>query len=541
MIKEVYGNIVNVERGEIFSGKILIENGVISRISKISRNFKEYIIPGFLDSHIHIESSMLMPSEFARIASIHGTIGVLADPHEIANVLGIKGIYYLIDNASKVPFKFFFGAPSCVPASPFESSGSKVGLKELEELLGKRDIKFLAEVMNYPGVVEGEEEILKKIEIAKRYRKPIDGHAPGLTGRRLRKYISAGISTDHECFTIEEAKEKIKLGMKIQIREGSAAKNFDTLYPLLEDYWKNCMFCSDDKHPDDLIKGHINLLVKKAVRNGIDVFKVLKVACKNPIDHYNLEIGLLEEKDPADFIIVDNLKNFNIISTYINGIEVARKGKSFIKRVKPIIKNKFVTKVKKEEDFHLKCKGKMINVIVAIDGEIITEREKVQAKIINNLIESDKERDVLKITVVNRYANTKPSVAFIKGFGLKKGAIASSISHDSHNIVCVGVDNRDICRAVNTIIRNKGGICAVYKDKKIFLHLPIAGIISNSKYTLVARKYRELNKMARIFSCKLKAPFMTLSFMGLTVIPKLKLSDKGLFDSENFKFINVCE
>ncbi len=541
MSKELSGNIVDLLNQKIFSGTIKINNGIISEIIKNNRDFKNYIIPGFIDAHIHIESSMLTPSEFARVAVIHGTVAVVADPHEIANVLGMQGIYYMIKNASKVSFKFFFGAPSCVPASIFETSGGLITKKDIETLLRDNHIKFLAEMMNYPGVIHKDNEIIKKIDIAKKYSKPVDGHAPGLSGIDLKKYVASGISTDHECSSIEEAIEKINLGMKILLREGSAAKNFDDLKSLLEKNWQSCMFCSDDKHPDDLVKGHINLMVKNAIENKIDPMKVFIAATLNPIKHYNLDVGLLRVGDPADFLIIDSLDKLNVISTFINGSEVARAGKTLINRIKSKKINNFNIQKLMPIDFALSPTAEKMNVIVAIDGQIYTEKIKEKSKIKNGYIISDLDKDILKITVVNRYKKSKPVVAFVKNFGLKDGAIASSVAHDSHNIIAVGVTDEYICKAVNLIVKNKGGISIVGKNHAVVLALPIAGIMSDNSYDQVANIYTEINNQANALGSKLKAPFMTLSFMALPVIPCLKITDKGLFDSENFKFIDLFE
>ena len=537
----ISGNIVDLENQEIFSGTVNVKGGRITHIKRENTEYDRYIIPGFVDSHIHIESSMLVPSEFARIAVVHGTVGVVSDPHEIANVLGVSGIDYMIENSKKSPMKFFFGVPSCVPASPFENTGYSLNSEDVVKLLGRKDLYFLAEVMNYPGVINHDPEVMSKIKAAKEYGKPVDGHAPGLTGEKLKKYIEAGISTDHECFTIKEAKEKIRNGMKILIREGSAAHNFDDLLPLLEENYKSCMLCSDDKHPDDLIKGHINLLVKKAINSGINPIKVLTAASYNPVVHYNLNVGLLREGDPADFLVVNNLDDLMILKTVINGMEVATEGVSNIEYIAPDIINNFNTTLKKPKDFSLKCEKDFINVIVAVDGQLITEKISVEPRIVDGFAVSDVDRDILKIVVVNRYKNTNTAVGFIKNFGLKSGAIASSVAHDSHNIICVGVSDDDICNAVNLIIKNKGGICVVNNDEMMALPLPIAGIISNQSYDWVADRYVELNEKVKELGTSLKAPFMTLSFMGLTVIPKIKLSDMGLFDSERFRFIDVCE
>lgn len=536
----VSGNIVDVLNSEIYPGTLEIEDGKIVRIKKEEKEYENYILPGFVDSHVHIESSMLTPSEFARVSVTHGTVAVVADPHEIANVLGIEGIKYMIKDSEKVPMKFFFGIPSCVPATPFESSGAVLNSKKIENLMEREDIRYLGEMMNFPGVINKDSEVLKKIEIAKKYNKPVDGHAPGLKGENLKTYIEVGISTDHECSSREEALEKIEKGMKIQIREGSAAKNFEELVPLIKKNYKNCMFCSDDKHLDELIKGHINKLVKRALDKGIDLFKVLKVACVNPIFHYGLNVGLLQENDDADFIIVDNLKNFNILETYIRGKKVSERGNSLIDRKKPEIVNNFNIRKKKPEEFSVNSGGNRIKVMGALGTLLNTEKLIKKPKVINNEVVSDVEKDILKVAVVNRYKDFPSTVGFIKGFGLKEGAIASSVAHDSHNIVAVGVDNEKICRAVNLVIENKGGLSVVGKDEKV-LPLPIAGLISDESYDKVAEKYLELNRETKELGCELKAPFMILSFMALPVIPKLKITDKGLFDVEKFEFVDLFE
>ena len=538
-IKTVSGNIVDVLNSRIYSGQLKISQGRIVDIASDNRKYKTYLIPGLVDAHIHIESSMLPPSEFARIAVTKGTVATVSDPHEIANILGEAGVSYMIADAKTVPIKFYFGAPSCVPATPFETAGASLGPEEVEELLRRDEIKYLAEVMNFPGVINDDPKIIKKIENAKRYSKPIDGHAPGLRGKDLKKYVSLGISTDHECFTREEALEKIRTGMKIQIREGSAAKNFEELIPIAEKDYESCMFCSDDKHPDDLIEGHINELVKRALNYGLDIMKVLRIASVNPILHYGLDVGLLRVGDYADFLEIDNFSDFTILKTYINGEVVAEKGRSLMSKRPSKLVNNFKTNKKSISDFALPYKNGKINVIEAIDGQLITNRLVEPPKKVSGYVESDIERDILKIVVVNRYQDARVAIGFIKNFGLKKGAIASSVAHDSHNIISVGVDDETICRAVNLIIENKGGICAVAGDKKIVLPLPIAGIMSNEDYDQVARKYIELDKMAKSLGSPLSAPFMTLSFMALPVIPKLKLSDRGLFDGEQFKFIDV--
>ena len=535
----VKGNIVDILNKRIFKGEVCIENGRISAIKEVNHKVENYILPGFVDAHIHIESSMVVPSEFAKIALIHGTVATVSDPHEIANVLGVKGVDFMIENGKKVPLKFNFGAPSCVPATSFESAGAFINADDIQKMMANPDIKYLAEMMNYPGVLFDDKEVLQKIEHAKNNNKPIDGHAPGLRGDDVSKYIAAGISTDHECFTYEEALEKLQKGMKILIREGSAAKNFEALIDLLPEHYKNMMFCSDDKHPDDLLIGHINQLCERAVAKGIDVFKVLQVACVNPVHHYNLEVGLLQVGDEADFIVINNLEKFRVLETYIQGELVAKNGKSFVKSVPFEILNNFESEKKKVTDFEFLSSTDKIRVIEALDGELVTNEILANALVADGKIVSNVEDDILKMTVVNRYQNTKPSIAFIKNFGIKNGAIASSVGHDSHNIIAIGTSDELICSAVNLLIQHKGGICALNDTIEKIVALPVAGIMSDQPAEIIGNAYAELDAMAKEMGSSLSAPFMTLSFMALLVIPSLKLSDQGLFDGNSFKFTSL--
>jgi len=535
----VKGNIVDILNKRIFKGEVVIENGHISAIREVNHSEVNFILPGFVDAHIHIESSMLVPSEFAKIAVVYGTVATVSDPHEIANVLGVKGVDFMIENGKKVPLKFNFGAPSCVPATSFESAGAIIDADDIKLMMENPDIKYLAEMMNYPGVLFDDEEVLKKIQHSKNNNKPIDGHAPGLRGDDVTKYIAAGISTDHECFTFDEALEKLQKGMKVLIREGSAAKNFEALIALLPEYFENMMFCSDDKHPDDLLLGHINQLCERAVAKGIDVFKVLQAACVNPVKHYNLEVGLLQKGDAADFILVDNLKNFNVLETYINGELVAKNGKSFVKSVPFEILNNFNTDKKKVADFRFESSANKIRVIEALDGELVTNQIEAASLIVDGNLVSNTATDVLKMTVVNRYKNEAPAIAFIKNFGIKEGAIASSVGHDSHNIIAIGVSDEAICKAVNLIIENRGGICAVNNLEEKIVSLPVAGIMSNLSAEEIGKAYAALDAMAKKMGSKLRAPYMSLSFMALLVIPSLKLSDKGLFDGTSFQFTSL--
>lgn len=533
------GHIIDVTGKKIIKGVVDIEDGKILSITEKPTESTDYIMPGLIDAHIHIESSMLIPSEFARLAVVHGTVATVSDPHEIANVLGLAGVDYMIKNSETVPFKFYFGAPSCVPATSFESSGASIGPDQIEKLLRSDKIKYLSEMMNFPGVLYDEPDVVAKLAAAKKVNKPVDGHAPGLRGNEAKKYIERGISTDHECFTLEEALEKIKYGMKIQIREGSAARNFDTLIPLLKDHAENIMFCSDDRHPDDLIAGHMNGLVKKAIALGYDPLEVIRVCTFNPVEHYRLNAGLLREGDAADFIVVDDLKQFTIKETYIDGELVASEGKSLIRTFPGEVPNIFNATPIQKSDIRVIHKNSEIKVIKAIEGQLVTTMEMHEPKVENNEIVSDTDRDILKILVLNRYEASRPAIGFIRGFGLHRGAIASTVAHDSHNIIAVGSNDDDLVSAVNELIRIKAGITLVNGKEKHQLPLPVAGIMSTLDGKEVALQYEQINKEAKRLGTKLHSPLMTLSFMALLVIPELKLSDKGLFDGNKFSFTSL--
>jgi adenine deaminase len=540
-MRKIEGNIVDVLNRKIFKGEIEIENEKIKKITPKETTSNFYILPGLIDSHVHVESSMLIPSEFSKFAVKNGTVAIVSDPHEIANVLGIKGIEFMIENSKITPLKTFYCAPSCVPATNFETSGAIINSYDIEELFKTYKLKILGEMMNYPGIIYDDPEVHKKINIAKKYNAVIDGHAPGITGKDLEKYIKTGISTDHECATIEEAIEKINLGMKILIREGSAAKNFEELYPLISKFNKMTMFCTDDSHPDDLVEyGHINKILKMGLKKQIDIFDLLTTACINPVLHYNLEVGLLKEGDYADFIVVDNLTDFNILETNINGNTVYSNNRILFKSEKITPVNNFHAKKISIEDLKINCKENEIKVIEIIDKELITNSFKVKPKIENNNIISDTKKDILKIVVYNRYKNNeKPQIGFINGFGLKEGAIASSVAHDSHNIIAVGADDTSIFNAINEIVEHKGGLCYV-KDKDFYtLPLEFGGLMTSQDGETVADMYKKLNVVVKANGSKLTSPFMTLSFMALLVIPSLKIGDKGLFDVDKFEFTNL--
>ena len=533
------GNIVDLLSEKIFKGTVVIRDGKVAAIEPGDVAEEYFILPGFIDAHVHIESSMLIPSEFARLAVVHGTVATVSDPHEIANVLGMDGVDYMIENGKQVPFKFFFGAPSCVPATGFESSGAVIDAQQIDALLARSDIYYLSEMMNFPGVLYNDAEVMAKLAAARKHNKPVDGHAPGLTGDDARKYIQAGITTDHECFSMEEALDKIKYGMKIQIREGSAARNFEALVPLLESHADKVLFCSDDKHPDDLVKGHINQLVRRAVAAGHPAMKVLRSAILNPIEHYGLEVGLLRPGDDADLIVVKDLKDFEVLKTYIRGTLVAENGKTLIKSVKAGTPNRFVAKKISPDQLAVKALGDAMRVIKVIPGELITEEMIVKPKVENGQVVADIDRDILKLVVINRYQKTEPAIGFIHNFGFKSGAIASTVAHDSHNIIAAGTSDAEIARAINLLIESKGGIVLVNGAQEHLLPLPVAGLMSADDGYKTAEAYEKINHLTRQLGTELEAPFMALSFMALLVIPKLKLSDAGLFDGTKFEFTSL--
>ena len=541
----IEGNIVDLINSRIYYGAVSVENGIISAVEILSgggpREGREYIIPGFVDSHIHIESSMLTPVEFSRVALRHGTIATVSDAHEIANVSGIEGVMFMIENARQSPLKFYFSAPSCVP---FDSgAGFSITPADVEELMKLPDVNHLGEVMDVPGVLNSSEELMEKIAITRKYKKAVDGHAPGLSGEALKKYAAAGITTDHECVEMSEALEKIACGIKIQIREGSAAKDFDKLYPLLGTHPESCMFSSDDRHPDDLLKGHINLLVKKAVALGIDPLNAMKAASLNPTLHYGLDCGLLRQSDSADFLIVDNLRDFNVLKCFIRGEIASDSGGVYVESQKTSFKYAFNAGLKKPEDFAVKANCKKANVIEAFNGSLVTARGVHEIKTEDGKASADIENDILKIALISRYKDSPPVIGFIKNTGFKNGAIASSVNHDAHNIIAAGTDDESLAKAVNMVIKARGGISAVSAGGECdMLEHPIGGIISDMPCEAVEKKYRRLEEIVETqIKTSLTAPFMTLSFMSLFVIPALKMSSAGLFDSQNYKVIDLFD
>ncbi|MFH1161070.1 MAG: adenine deaminase [bacterium] len=536
---ELQGNIVDVMAERIFPGTVRISGGRILEIIEGHVDSRQYIMPGLVDAHIHVESSMLIPSEFARLAVVHGTVGTVSDPHEIANVLGIPGILFMISNGKKVPFKFNFGASSCVPATVFETAGATLGVNEVRGLLAMEEVKYMSEMMNFPGVLFGDPEVMEKLTAAKSAGKPIDGHAPGLRGEDARRYIEAGITTDHECFTRDEALDKLRYGMKILIREGSAAKNYEELCDLIEEFPGMVMLCSDDKHPNDLAQGHINELVRRSLEKGFDFMKIIRSCTFNPVKHYGLSVGLLQKNDPADLIIVDNLDQFSILATFIDGRKVAENGHSLLDSLPEEPANNFKTDPIDKEQLRVDAQPGKIRVQKALDGQLITQELDLVPRIEGDQVVSDPSRDILKLVVKNRYSQVPPARGFVNGFGLQQGAIASCVAHDSHNIVAVGVDDASLARAINLIVQAKGGISWVDGPDEKVLPLPFAGIMSGHDGYQVAKIYEEMDRRVKSMGSMLRAPYMTLSFMALLVIPELKLSDKGLFDGKKFTFTTL--
>ncbi len=528
------GKIVDVVGGKIFPGEVEVKDGRIVSLKPSNTVENQFILPGLIDAHVHIESSMLVPAEFGRLAVVHGTTATVSDPHEIANVLGMEGVDFMIRNGNLSPFKFHFGAPSCVPATGFESSGAVITSAQIDELLQRDDIWYLSEMMNFPGVIFGDGEVHKKLAFALHYNKPVDGHAPGLDKEDIIKYAAAGITTDHECTNIDETVAKINAGMHILIREGSAARNFDALVALLGTHPEKVMFCSDDKHPDDLVAGHINRLIKRAIKAGFDTMAVLRACTLNPVRHYKMNCGLLQPGDAADMVIVDNFSDFNVQRTYINGVVVAEKGKTLLPSYSYETPNRFVASAVTAADLEVTAGKGKLKVIKAFDGDLVTEMLTEDPKLSDGKVVSDIPNDILKITVINRYSPAKPAIAFIRGFGLKRGAMASTVAHDSHNIICIGTNDTDMVSVINSLVANKGGISVTDGLNLDVLPLPVAGLMGNTNGYMVAEMYEQINAKALALGGPLEAPFMTLSFMALLVIPELKLSDKGLFDGTKF-------
>ncbi|MFP4168982.1 MAG: adenine deaminase [Desulfonatronovibrionaceae bacterium] len=536
-MQTVKGIILDPVRRERFRGEIRIENQKITEIKRTKHNCRAYILPGFVDAHVHIESSRLVPFEFAQIALKHGTVATVSDPHEITNVCGVQGLDFMIDNGRRSQLKFAFGVPSCVPATPFETSGANLDADTVADLLKREDLPYLSEMMNWPGVLSKDHQVMAKIRAALDLGKPVDGHAPGLTGKKAAAYISAGISTDHECSSLQEALDKLEYGMKIIIREGSAARNFNDLIPILKSHPGRIMFCSDDKHAEDLLQGHINKLAARAIACGYDLMDTLTAACVTPVRHYGLGVGLLQEGQPADFVLAHSPEEMDVFETWIDGKQVYAKGQERPAPIEIPEINNFHPYSLHPEDFRVTADKAAFPVIEVREGSLVTGKSFPDLTPENGEIPADPKKDILKIAVVNRYEKRPPATGFVRGFGIRKGAIASSVAHDSHNIVVVGTSDKYLSRAVNMVMRSCGGIAASGPDREDSLPLPVAGLMTKSPGPETAAAYKRLHSLAREMGSPLRAPYMELSFMALLVIPSLKISDKGLFDAEKFEFI----
>jgi adenine deaminase len=541
---EITANLVDVAARTVHYARVVWQQGAITTIGVLGPERPEipYLTPGLVDAHVHIESSMLTPAEFGRQAVRHGTVATVSDPHEIANVLGIDGVRWMLESATASPCQLFFGAPSCVPATPFETAGASLELADIEALFAEPQVVALSEMMNFPGVLAADAGVMAKLELASAQGYPVDGHAPGLQGEAARRYAAAGITTDHECYTIDEARDKIAAGMMVQIREGSAARNFAVLHPLITECPAQVMLCSDDKHPDDLLAGHINVLAARAVALGHDRFDVLRCASLNPIHHYRLPVGTLQLGERMDAVLFADLQEFQPLATYVGGAKVAADGVCLVGSRREHAVNRFSARPVSAEQLRVSGEGiDQVRVIEARDGALVTNELQMTPRRVGQTIEADPSRDILQLMVLNRYQpDAKPALAFVKGFGLARGALASTVAHDSHNIIAVGCSRQEIARTVNFLVESGGGIALCDGEVEKILPLPVAGLMSLEPAEMVAQAYAELSRAAQLLGSPLRAPYMTLSFMALLVIPALKLSDQGLFDGERFTFVPLA-
>ncbi len=537
-IEETSGTVVDIEGRRLFGARVKVNTrGRIEAVLPEASPAPGFILPGFVDAHVHIESSLVAPAAFARAAVRHGTVAAVADPHEIANVLGAAGVAFMLDEAARTPFHVAFGVPSCVPATPFETAGAVLGAEAVAALLDRPGVTHLAEMMNVPGVLQGDRSVLAKLAAARARGKPIDGHAPGLRGEALRRIVRAGITTDHECLGLEEALEKAALGMKILLRRGSAARLFEPLLPVLARHPGACMFCSDDKHPGDLLAGHIDELVRIAVAAGADLFDVLRAACLNPVRHYRLDAGLLRPGDRADWIEVEDLRAFRVRRTVIGGRVLAEAGEARLPALAPLsVPNAFALRPVTAAAFRMAARPGACRLIGVRDGDLVTDAATCCPTLRDGTVVADPSRDLVKLAVINRYLpDAPPALALAAGTGLGRGAFAASVAHDSHHVIAAGVDDEALADAVNAVVAHGGGLAAAGGAAAArTLPLPLAGLMSPGTCEAAAAGHQAVDAAARACGCRLRAPFMTLSFLALPVIPALKLTDKGLFDAGRF-------
>lgn len=542
--------LINTFSGDIYKTDIAIYNGKIVGFGNYNAvktvDVKGmYVSPGFIDGHVHIESSMVKIPEFAKVVLPCGTTSVIIDPHEIANVLGIEGIKYMLSSSLNSMLGVYVMLPSCVPSTELETSGATLSSHDLSLLLNDERVLGIAEVMNYPGVINKDREVLNKIAIAG--NKAIDGHAPFLSGKPLYAYVASGIRSDHECSNLDEALEKLRAGMYIMIREGTAAKNLKSLIKLVNDSnYRKCVFVTDDRHLEDIHnEGHINYLVKKAIEYGVDPVKAIQMATINTAEYFGLKnLGALLPGYNADFIVFDNFKKMNIKMVYKDGMLVAKDGKildGVIKDYKEKLRGTINVKWIEHEDFALKAETKKARVINVIPNEIITKMTVEEVKIDGGYVSSDTDRDILKIAVIERHmASGRIAKGLVRGFKLKKGAIASSVSHDSHNIVVIGTHDGDMYQAAVGVVKMQGGICAALNGQILeALPLPVAGLMSDRSADFVRTKLRRLIEVSRYLGSDLPDPFMAMSFLTLPPIPEIKITDRGIIDANKFKVVNL--
>lgn len=530
-VKHVDGQLVDVLRGEIYPACVNFDENNIVRIERKLAAPPQYILPGLIDAHVHIESSLLTPYRFAEKAVAHGTTAVVANPHEIANVMGMAGIRYMVDDGKSTPLRFFYSAPSSVPSTAMETSGAVIGWKEVREMLSTGDFVSLGEVMDVPGVLREDPALMSKIEVAVQFGKPIDGHAPGLGGYDLDRYVMAGISTDHECTTVREAEEKDRKGMTVMVREGSAARNLNALMPFASKH--KHFLVTDDLSAVDMADGHVDSLLRKAVAAGMDPIHAIRAASMWPAQHYGLPGGSVYLNGPADLVVVDDLIHFTVLETWIGGRLVAKDGRPLFAGAPTTVPPGIASGEVLAKDLRVTSRRPVatVRVIKVLPDEVSSLAGTADLDVDDSAVLTDPSRDILLMAVVNRYRPASPAVAFVSGFRLSRGAMASSVAHDSHNLIGVGTDPALLALALNAVAAQGGGYYVTDAVNSVRLELPVAGLMSPLPWDEVARKEGEINAFLQGMGCPLPAPFMTLSFQSLLTVPDLKLGDRGLFDT----------